>query len=61
MKKNIKKGYIEETFDIFSYKNLGKVRTFIDDKQDKWFCLKDVCDILGIACKSLECYKTYRK
>ena len=46
---NTKKGYIEEFFDIFSYKNLGKVRTFIDDKQDKWFCLKDVCDILGIA------------
>lgn len=49
MKKNIKKGYIEESFDIFNYKNLGKVRTFIDENHDKWFSLKDICDILGIV------------
>lgn len=45
---NSKKGYIESLFDIFSYKNLGKVRTIIDKEQNKWFCLADVCDILGI-------------
>lgn len=44
-----KKGYIESLFDIFSYKNLGKVRTIIDENQNKWFCLSDVCDILGIV------------
>ena len=47
--KQKKKGYIEESFDIFSYKNLGKVRTVIDKEQNKWFCLADVCDILGIV------------
>ena len=46
---NVKKGYIEESFDIFSYKNLGDVRTVVDTNNEKWFCLKDVCDILGIA------------
>ena len=49
MKKNIKKGYIEETFDIFSYKNLGKVRTYIDSNNEKWFCLNDICDILELS------------
>ena len=44
-----KKGYIESLFDIFSYKNLGSVRTVIDKEQNKWFCLADVCDILGIV------------
>lgn len=47
-KVNSKKGYIESLFDIFSYKNLGRVRTVIDKEQNKWFCLADVCDILGI-------------
>lgn len=49
MKKNIKKGYIEETFDIFNYKNLGKVRTYIDSNNEKWFCLNDICDILELS------------
>ena len=49
MKKNIKKGYIEDTFDIFSYKNLGKVRTYIDEERNKWFCLADICDILELT------------
>ena len=46
---NVKKGYIEESFDIFSYKNLGQVRTHIDKLGNKWFCLVDVCNILGIV------------
>ena len=45
---NVKKGYIEESFDIFDYKNLGSVRTVVDTNNEKWFCLKDVCDILNI-------------
>lgn len=35
-------------FRIFDYKNLGSVRTFVDDKGEVWFCRKDVCDILNI-------------
>ena len=46
---NVKKGYIEESFDIFSYKNLGQVRTYIDENGNKWFCLVDVCNILGLT------------
>lgn len=34
--------------EIFSKENLGSVRTVLDDKGEPWFCLKDVCDILGI-------------
>lgn len=44
-----KKGYIEDSFDLFNYKNLGQVRTVVDNNNEKWFCLKDICDILGIA------------
>ena len=46
---NVKKGYIEESFDIFNYKNLGQVRTVMDERGERWFCLKDVCDVLGIV------------
>ena len=44
---NTKKGYIEESFDIFDYKNLGQVRTHIEGIE-KWFCLNDICKILDI-------------
>lgn len=43
-----KKGYIEDSFDLFDYKNLGQVRTVVDNNNEKWFCLKDLCVILGI-------------
>ena len=47
-----KKNYLQENnenkFEIFNYNNLGQVRTFIDEYRDKWFCLADVCDILGL-------------
>ena len=36
-------------FEIFNYKNLGSVRTYLDENGEPWFCLKDVCDALGIA------------
>ena len=45
---SVKKGYIEESFDIFNYKNLGQVRTVVDTNNEKWFCLMDVCKILNI-------------
>ena len=34
---------------IFDYKNLGSVRTVVDERGDLWFCLVDVCNILGIV------------
>lgn len=48
MEKDVKRRYIEESFDIFDYKNLGQVRTVVDTNNEKWFCLTDVCSILGI-------------
>ena len=36
-------------FEIFNYKNLGSVRTRLDEHGNPWFCLSDVCDILGIT------------
>jgi len=39
---------IENKFEIFDYNNLGSVRAHLDGHGDKWFCLKDVCDILGL-------------
>ena len=35
-------------FEIFNYKNLGTVRTRLDEHGNPWFCLVDVCSILGI-------------
>ena len=35
-------------FRIFDYKNLGSVRTFVDERGEVWFCRKDVCEILNI-------------
>lgn len=34
-------------FEIFDYKNLGSMRIIVDET-GKWFCLKDVCNILEI-------------
>ena len=39
----------ENKFEIFNYKNLGSVRTIVDERNEIWFCLKDVCGILGIS------------
>lgn len=35
-------------FRIFDYKNLGSVRIFLDERNEVWFCLTDVCRILEI-------------
>lgn len=36
-------------FEIFNYKNLGSVRTYLDENGEPWFCLTDVCDVLGLT------------
>ena len=38
----------DERFQIFSKENLGSVRTILVDNE-VWFCIKDVCDILGLT------------
>ena len=36
-------------FEIFNYQNLGKVRVQVDNQGNPWFCLVDVCEILGLG------------
>ena len=38
----------DERFKIFSKENLGSVRTVLLNNE-VWFCIKDVCDILGLT------------
>lgn len=37
-----------KTFEIFNYKNLGQVRTSVNEAGETLFCLVDVCNILGL-------------
>ena len=39
----------DNKFEIFNYNNLGSVRVQIDNQGNPWFCLSDVCGILGIT------------
>lgn len=39
----------DERFVIFDYNNLGRVRTVTDGFNNKYFCIRDICNILGIA------------
>lgn len=39
----------DSKFEIFNYKNLGSVRTYIDDNGEPWFCLSDICVILQLS------------
>ena len=34
--------------DIFDYKDLGSIRCYNDQRKMPWFCLVDICSILGI-------------
>ena len=34
---------------IFKNNKFGEVRTIVDKNNNAWFCLKDICDILGIV------------
>lgn len=36
-------------FEIFNYKNLGSVRTTLDEHGKPWFCLMDICSILQLS------------
>lgn len=40
---------MENNLAIFDYKNLGSVRSYLDSKGNPWFCLVDVCNILGLG------------
>ena len=48
---NIRKEVLKmkRNFELFNYKNLGSVRVQLDEQGNPWFCLNDVCGILGIA------------
>lgn len=35
--------------EIFKFENLGDVRIKLDEKGEPWFCLKDICDVLGLG------------
>lgn len=35
-------------FEIFNYNNLGQVRVQVDKNGNPWFCLNDVCSVLGL-------------
>ena len=34
--------------DTFDYKDLGSIRCYLDKRKMPWFCLVDICSILGI-------------
>lgn len=40
---------MENNFVIFDYKNLGSVRTYLDERNEIWFCLADVTNVIGIS------------
>lgn len=40
---NVDKEEANDPFEIFNYKNLGKVRTRFDESGEPWFCLQDIC------------------
>jgi gp30 len=39
----------DNKFEIFNYNNLGSVRVQIDNQGNPWFCLLDVCIVLGLT------------
>lgn len=39
----------DNKFEIFNYNNLGQVRVQMDNQGNPWFCLLDICNILGIT------------
>lgn len=38
----------DERFKIFNYQNLGNVRVQMDGQGNPWFCLSDVCRVIGL-------------
>ena len=39
----------DNKFEIFNYNNLGSVRVLMDNQGNPWFCLLDVCIVLGLT------------
>lgn len=39
----------QNLMEIFNYKNLGCIRVQLDKYGNPWFCLVDVCNVLGIG------------
>lgn len=35
----------DERFVIFDYNNLGRVRTVTDSFNNKYFCIRDICNV----------------
>ena len=46
---NVNKDFGGKEFEIFNYKNLGQVRTYLDENRNPWFCLNDICIILELT------------
>lgn len=38
-----------DKFEIFNYKNLGSVRTTLDENENPWFCLNDIMNVLKLT------------
>lgn len=38
----------DKRFSVFKYNNVGTVRTVTDDFNNRYFCVRDICNILGI-------------
>ena len=47
--KNVNENFGRKEFEIFNYKNLGQVRTYLDENKNPWFCLNDICIILELT------------
>ena len=49
MNEKIQKTQDQDTqIDTFDYKDLGSIRCYNDQRKMSWFCLVDICSILGI-------------
>ena len=48
-------------FEIFNYKNLGRIRVTKDEHGNPWFCLSDVCSILGLTTPSRVAERLFSK
>ena len=35
--------------EIFKNERIGEIRTILDERNEPWFCLADVCKILGLG------------
>ena len=65
MKRNLMKNEMTNLngrrLEIFSKENLGSVRTYLDKQGEPWFCLSDVCSILGLGNTTAVSRRLYEK